>query len=691
MIDEKAFHTVLEAYKRDFPLFIWNNEHYKWEALQWFRDHWDMNVPTDQFASMLKTSLKKTSNLLETQSTHPRSVLQHMASARPEDVREMFRQLFDESKDVTERITAFKASSENLIQQVDSQHGSTFQNEHAISVYLWLHNPGIYTIYMYQYYCDAAEIMGTDYVFDAGHYDSQISSWIAFSGEVHERLVADGKLTEMLERAIRESEVIKEDPDYNTLTSDFFYYTGRYYKKMIDPDPEKKPWDYQFFDTGIKEKRWESLLKNAGIFTPNSRKIMRRMKDSGGEASCIELARKYGGKWQDYSNESVALAKRVRDKTGCGIVHVADDKVKYWPILFVGKKAETNEEGAYTWKLRDELQDALNKTDLSDVPLYEPGMQQVSQEVNQAEESIAEVQTVGENLIAQNAEQESEPYSKENFLHDVYLTERDFEALTGLLTRKKNIILCGAPGVGKTFMARRLAWTRMGAKDNTRVESVQFHQNYTYEDFMMGYRPEERGFRLQEGVFLRFAKRAAQDPGHDYYFLIDEINRGNVSRIFGELLQGIETDYRGMPVTLQYTGQPFSVPKNLYLIGMMNTADRSLAMIDYALRRRFGFFQVKPAFDSAQFTEYGEELHSEAFDRVIDSIKKLNKDIKDDTSLGEGFQIGHSYFCNMEPDTISDELRSVINYDILPTLKEYWYDNQEKVEKWKDELQRDLD
>lgn len=143
MIDEKAFHTVLEAYKRDFPLFIWNNEHYKWEALQWFRDHWDMNVPTDQFASMLKTSLKKTSNLLETQSTHPRSVLQHMASARPEDVREMFRQLFDESKDVTERITAFKASSENLIQQVDSQHGSTFQNEHAISVYLWLHNPGI--------------------------------------------------------------------------------------------------------------------------------------------------------------------------------------------------------------------------------------------------------------------------------------------------------------------------------------------------------------------------------------------------------------------------------------------------------------------------------------------------------------------------------------------------------------------
>lgn len=284
------------------------------------------------------------------------------------------------------------------------------------------------------------------------------------------------------------------------------------------------------------------------------------------------------------------------------------------------------------------------------------------------------------------------PYTKADFLQEVYISEKQYDILTALLLNKKNVILQGAPGVGKTFAAKRLAYSIMGEKDDSRIEFIQFHQSYSYEDFIMGYRPNENGgFTLQKGIFYRFCVTARNNPQMEYFFIIDEINRGNMSKIFGELLMLIEKDYRKESATLAYSGKKFSVPENLYIIGMMNTADRSLAMIDYALRRRFSFFEMSAGFNSDGFRKYRAKLNRDIFTNLIEQIKILNKEIEKDTSLGKGFCIGHSYFCNLSVEECTvDRLQSIVDYDIIPMLNEYWFDDIKKAENWKERLYQAL-
>ena len=274
-------------------------------------------------------------------------------------------------------------------------------------------------------------------------------------------------------------------------------------------------------------------------------------------------------------------------------------------------------------------------------------------------------------------------YSEQDFLGEVYMTQESYATLKGLLLRKKNVILQGAPGVGKTFAAQRLAFSIMGEKDVSRVKVVQFHQSYSYEDFAMGYRPDGTSFKLSVGPFYEFCKKAEEDDERPYFFVIDEINRGNLSKIFGELLMLIESDKRGekYAIRLLYADEQFSVPANVHIIGMMNTADRSLAMIDYALRRRFAFFDMEPAFQSDGFKTRQNIIQNLKFDSLIATVESLNKVITEDASLGGGFRIGHSYFCTSE--VIDDEwLTSVVEYELIPLLQEYWFDETSKVECW---------
>jgi 5-methylcytosine-specific restriction protein B len=272
-------------------------------------------------------------------------------------------------------------------------------------------------------------------------------------------------------------------------------------------------------------------------------------------------------------------------------------------------------------------------------------------------------------------------YSEENFLSEVYMSKERYEVLKQLLRHKKNIILQGAPGVGKTYVAKRLCYSMLGFKDANRVMMIQFHQSYSYEDFIEGYRPDKAGFKLKNGPFYTFCRDAEKDDENDYFFIIDEINRGNLSKIFGELFMLIENDKRGVSLKLLYSDEKFSVPKNVHIIGMMNTADRSLAMLDYALRRRFAFFEFAPAFDTEGFREYQKRKNNPKFDNLIAAIQKLNVVIEQDATLGKGFRIGHSYFLT-EREIDGLWLDSVINYEILPLLNEYWFDEPNKIKDW---------
>lgn len=295
-----------------------------------------------------------------------------------------------------------------------------------------------------------------------------------------------------------------------------------------------------------------------------------------------------------------------------------------------------------------------------------------------ASESVAQVQAL--------------PFGVEDVLAaGAFLSLEEVERILERLERKKNLILQGAPGVGKTFLARLLAYALIQARDDARITYVQFHPSYTYEDFVRGYRPtnEAGKFELVEGPLLQACAAAALDPDRPYVLLIDEVNRGNTSQIFGELLSLIEADKRGathavVPLYRRSPNERFSVPENLYVIGTMNIADRSLALVDYALRRRFAFVTLEPRYADLSYKRWAEDrqMPSTLLSRIVARMNALNGLIASDSQLGPAFRVGHSFFCPRGSDFSGLDghwFDDIVDTEIIPLLEEYWYDAPEKV------------
>lgn len=653
MFDKIRLKEILVEYKRRFVREQWPDENFKWEAVKCFQDNWDVNA--DDFSGMLKKSLSKTDALLASPNNFPAQMIIKFAEIVPEEVRSMFLVLFDESRDVYERIDTFKQKSYGLLERYGSGAKHHYQKENPICTYLWLRYPDKYYVYKFREVKAVSDELQSDYIFKTGDYTNNIRNFLAFYNEICAELQQDEELKNMLASQITETHY--PDTELRTLTMDVGFFIRTYLKKDVDA-PSTDEWWPIHYSPELTVEDWESLLYDNEVFTDSSLEIMKRMLDCGGKATCEELVMKYGESEDFYSSTSTDLSKRIVQKTGCPVMSVEDERNKWWPVLYIGKPIKKDEKGSIVWKLRTELSEALGRVDLSKVNLYQNSLL-----------------SVGGN----------ERYKKDDFLKEVYMTEAKYDRLAAVLKKKKNIILQGAPGVGKTFAAKRLAYSMMGEVDDSRIEYIQFHQNYSYEDFMMGYKPVDDGFELKYGIFYRFCQKAENHLDKDYFFIIDEINRGNMSKIFGELLMLIEPDYRGNKITLAYNGLSFSVPKNLHIIGMMNTADRSLAMIDYALRRRFSFFDMEPGFDSEGFIHYQNGFANDIFNSLVERVKELNREIMKDKSLGKGFCIGHSYFCNM--DVCSEEsLKDVVEFDILPMLSEYWFDDSTKLQHWENRL-----
>ena len=458
--------------------------------------------------------------------------------------------------------------------------------------------------------------------------------------------------------------IIPKKPTTSALADDDVE-TVRYW--IYSPGDNACKWE-EFYDAGIMAIGWSGI----GDLTEfdNKDAMKKKMKETYGDQYTYKNAAH--ATWQ-FANEIkpgdiVFVKKGMYKVIGRGVV---SGEYQYKPEL-EDEEYEYGHIRTVDWTHNGEWEhpgQAVMKT-LTDITQYT--------------EYVAKLNALFDDVLVEEVEEteiQYPTYTAEDFLSEVYMTETNYETLTNLLRNKKNIIMQGAPGVGKTFAAKRLAYSMMGVKDSSRVMMVQFHQSYNYEDFIMGFRPATSGFELKKGPFYTFCKKAEMDIENDYFFIIDEINRGNLSKIFGELFMLIESDKRGVSLQLLYSDEKFSVPSNVHLIGMMNTADRSLAMLDYALRRRFAFFEFSPAFETEGFRHYRLEKNNKKFDNLIATIEKLNVTIENDETLGRGFRIGHSYFCT-ENDIDDMWLDSVVTYEIVPLLNEYWFDEPSKVRDW---------
>lgn len=668
MFNQLRLKEALRQYKKDFVTTHWNEEKYKWEAVKCFQDNWDIHAA--DFENMLSQSLSKTSNLLASTNNFPAGMIIEFAHAAPEKVRAMYMDLFDESKDVFGRIESFKKQSNILLKKYKSTAKQHYQHENAITTYLWLRYPDKYYVYKYSEARSVSNKLDSNYKFKKGSYTDNLKSFYDFYNEIRESLKRDSTLIDLFKSQLTDD--CYPDSELRTLTFDVGFYISRNISKPADKESNQVDSDDMEFTEKPKsseEHRYWWLNANPKIWSFSNLQTSHVQE--------YTLFNENGNKRRVFQNFLDARA-------GDLVIGYESNPVKQ--VVALAKVSAANDGKKICFEKTESLVNPINYRTLKECPELE--QMEFFQNPNGTFFKLTkdEYEFIMDMIREENpltSKDMNTSYTKKDFLSEVYMSENQYDRLSGVLLNKMNLILQGAPGVGKTFTAKRLAYSLMGEKDDSRIEFVQFHQNYSYEDFVMGYRPSGDSYELKYGIFYQFCKKAENHRDKKFFFIIDEINRGNLSKIFGELLMLIEKDYRGTKATLAYNGMPFSVPKNLYIVGMMNTADRSLAMIDYALRRRFSFFEMAPAFESKGFKEYQHSLDNRTFNELISEIVKLNGEISRDKSLGKGFCIGHSYFCGKTKETCTNEwMQSVVNYDILPMLSEYWFDDDTKVQRW---------
>lgn len=351
MFEQFRLKDVRVQYKQNFVSKLWGEEKYKWEAVKWFQDNWDVNAP--DFAEMLNCALDKTYNLLASANNFPKGRIVDFAKSAPKEVRAMFIALFDESKDVFERMDAFKLQSTVLLEKYGNGAAQHYQYENAISAYLWLRYPDKYYIYKFGEVKTVASELESDYHFKKGVYADNIRNFLKLYDEISIALKADTELVNLLQSQL--TDTCYPDPKLKTLTIDVGFYISRYYSQKDATAGAATDWYGTEYDPDLSVDDWSKLLKDESVFTTGALEIMKRIKDYGGMASCTQLAVKYGETKNFYNSGSVALARRVCESTGISPATREDGSTQWWAVLYTGRDAGKDEEGSFIWKLRDDF------------------------------------------------------------------------------------------------------------------------------------------------------------------------------------------------------------------------------------------------------------------------------------------------------------------------------------------------
>ena len=507
MFNKSILEKVLAQYKQDFVLTQWKNENYKWKAVKQFQDNWDVNA--SDFSEMLSRSLEKTYNLLASANNFPKGMMSEFAKAAPEEVRAMFIALFDESRDVFERMDEFKHQSSVLLEKYGNGAAQHYQYENAISTYLWLRYPDKYYIYKFSEVKTVASELESDYQFRKGAYAENIRNFLNLYDEISAALKEDAELVNLLHSHLTDD--CYPDSELKTLTIDVGFYISRVFlQKNIDA-PTRPSLNYAVPSVEEANLPLHDDEKCNYWWLNANPKIWSFSDIAVGETQAYTLYNENGNKRRIFQNFLDA-------KVGDVVIGYESNPVRQ--IVAIGRvSAEQDGEKLFFEKV-ETLSSPIDYAVLKECPELENMEYFRNPQGSLFKLTRSEYEFILDMIREENpivTASSSDAYTKDDFLNEVYMTEERYETLVNVLRNKKNIILQGAPGVGKTFAARRLAWSMMGEKDDSRIEFVQFHQNYSYEDFMMGYKPVEDGFELKYGIFYRFCQKAANQPDKEFF------------------------------------------------------------------------------------------------------------------------------------------------------------------------------
>ena len=791
---------IISQYKESFATWI-PQEIYKWRAVQCFQEHW---VPERaDFAEMLKEALAQASNLMDTNYSFPRKMITFFAEQEPDTVRFMFQKLLDPEADVIEQIQNFKQNADALLSryQLKESMKQHYQGDRTICTYLFFARPNQHFLYQYGKLKAFLAETGLSATCKMGDIQN-VLTYQEVASKVLACVQQDSELLNMFEtkRAEFGSEYYP-DAEHHLLADDIIYFGSQLYKSDYWPSLAE-------YDPEISTEQWLELLVDRTICTAENLQILKAIQQVGGEATCKQLSLKLGDTSAHYNGSMVQLARRVQEKTGCPLVQNENNDQKWWPILFVGRTALQDQPGTYSWKLRDELAEALKLLPQKEVNnpmsfakntiLYgPPGTGKTYQTVNYAVaiiegKSLEAVQTENHEAVLERYRQYRQDgriefttfhqsFGYEDFIEGIrpiFAEDREedsgdisYEIADGVFKKfcataqppavdpnQNPYGFSESPTIWKVSLAStgdnpvrdycmkqgciRIGWDEYG---EAITDDMDYHVGgkTVLNAFLSRMQPGDiilscytahsidaigvvtgepewhpefehykrlrtvkwliqkksipiTDFRLEKSLTLSTVYRLnttvtnvidvlnkngfsgaapAKGTKGPYVFIIDEINRGNISKIFGELITLIEPSKRlgqseELQAKLPYSHEEFGIPDNVYLLGTMNTADRSIAMLDTALRRRFSFVEMMP--DSSVLD--GVEVEGISISGLLTTLNRRIEVLFD-----REHTLGHAFFTPLRHSPSIQTLGEIFRDKVIPLLQEYFYDDYEKI------------